>query len=262
MSDEPELVELLEDQGESTEPPAEQESDELPELSDYGKRFLSTVPEEEKPYAEKYVRQWDAGHKKQVEPLKQRVDYYNGLGNEEELTGGVQLYRLLVTQPERVLEWLVNERGLTLPQAKAAVREATDDAEQQTVDPYAEKYTKLEKELMELKQYQLQRAQMEQLEQQKAQFLSDLMAAKKTFGDFDQDHVIEIIAAGKAESIEEAVQLSLAREQQILQRKGRATAPNLLGSGSAPPVGGKKVDWGKASDKDVTAFLTQALGGN
>ena len=59
-----------------------------------------------------------------------------------------------------------------------------------------------------------------------------------------------------SEAVEEYKQL----EQRILQSKSRGTAPNLLGSTNAPPLGPKpKKGWGEASEQEVKDALLHAL---
>jgi hypothetical protein len=232
------------------------EADELPELSDYGKRFVENAPEEERPYAEKYVRQWDQGYAKQKQRWEQEIAPYRELGDPTVARQGVQLYNILMHEPERLLRHLVEERGLTLPQAKQAVKEMQN--EEQESDPYAERFQTLEQRQQQMFQMQQEQLRQQVQKQQEDQLRADLLTAKQKHGDYDQDYVLQRLIAGQAQSVDEAVQQYKAYVQQILKQHGRATAPNLLGAGAGSPQAQTKKN-GPIPDKEVVNHLTALL---
>ena len=123
---------------------------ELPELSDYGRRFVEQAPEEERQYAEKYVRQWDEGYKKAVGKYETELNQWRQLGDFERAQNGTRLLSTFETNPQRILEFLTTDPDgpqLTVAQAKAAIEEAEGEK-----DPYAEKFSKLERAFMALAQ--------------------------------------------------------------------------------------------------------------
>lgn len=101
--------------------------EELPELSDYGRRFVEQAPEEERQYAEKYVRQWDGGYKKAVEKYETELSQWRQLGDFERAQNGTRLLSTFETNPQRILEFLTTDPDgpqLTVAQAKAAMKDA------------------------------------------------------------------------------------------------------------------------------------------
>lgn len=234
--------------------------EELPELSDYGRRFVESAPEEERQYAEKYVRMWDGGYKKAVGKYEQELSQWKSLGvPHEDAQVSVRLYQTLVNNPQRLLDYLVNDPDgpqLTVAQAKQVVAE---EAEKKEVNPLEEKYSKLERAVLALaEERSAERARKEQ-EREQANFKAELDAAAKTHGEFDVRIVAGMLASGHAQSIDEAVQ-HYHRAMGKTQR--RAAPPNLLGASSAAPSGAKKIDFGKAEAKERVNWLAHALSGD
>jgi len=228
--------------------------EELPELSDYGRRFVEQAPEEERQYAEKYVRQWDGGYKKAVEKYETELNQWRQLGDFERAQNGTRLLSTFETNPQRILEFLTTDPDgpqLTVAQAKAAMKDAEEEK-----DPYAEKLTKLERAFMALAQDRETERQTREQERQRAAFEAELDKAAKKYGEFDVSLVAGMIAAGKAQTIDEAVQHY---HRVVGKPQRRATPPNLLGASSAAPSGAKKMDFGKAEPKEVVNYLTHLL---
>lgn len=228
--------------------------EELPELSDYGRRFVEQAPEEERQYAEKYVRQWDGGYKKAVEKYETELSQWRQLGDFERAQNGTRLLSTFETNPQRILEFLTTDPDgpqLTVAQAKAAMKDAEEEK-----DPYAEKLTKLERAFMALAQDRETERQTREQERQRAAFEAELDKAAKKYGEFDVSLVAGMIAAGKAQTIDEAVQHY---HRVVGKPQRRATPPNLLGASSAAPSGAKKMDFGKAEPKEVVNYLTHLL---
>ena len=226
----------------------------LPELSDYGRRFVEQAPEEERQYAEKYVRQWDEGYKKAVGKYETELNQWRQLGDFERAQNGTRLLSTFETNPQRILEFLTTDPDgpqLTVAQAKAAIEEAEGEK-----DPYAEKFSKLERAFMALAQDRETERQTREQERQRAAFEAELQAAAKKHGEFDVKIVAGMIASGNAQTIDEAVQ----HYHRVMGKpQRRATPPNLLGASSAAPSGAKKMDFGKAEPKEVVNYLTHVL---
>lgn len=228
--------------------------EELPELSDYGRRFVEQAPEEERQYAEKYVRQWDGGYKKAVEKYETELSQWRQLGDFERAQNGTRLLSTFETNPQRILEFLTTDPDgpqLTVAQAKAAMKDAEEEK-----DPYAEKLTKLERAFMALAQDRETERQTREQEKQRAAFEAELSNAAKKYGEFDVKIVAGMIASGNAQTIDEAVQHY---HRVVGKPQRRATPPNLLGASSAAPSGAKKMDFGKAEPKEVVNYLTHLL---
>ena len=226
-------------------------------LSDYGQRFVQNAPEEERAYAEKYVKQWDQGYAKAKAQWESEISEYRQLGDPQELNVGKQLYSMLVNQPEAFQERINKyfaDRGIAIPPQQQAVEEDGD--------PYDTRFKSVEQRLEQMQRAQYEQHQAQSEKQQIDEFKAQLAEARKAHGDFDEQTVIGLIAAGSASSIDAAVQHYRALEQRILQSKGRGTAPNLLGSNGTPPRGGKKLDFSKASDKEINAYIAESLKGD
>lgn len=243
------------------EPDIEYEvEDEVEELSDYGKRFVESAPEEERVYAEKYVRDWDKGYKKAVSKYEEELKTYKSIGAPvEDLHNGYRLLQTLTSNPQRVLDYLTSDPNgpqLTVAQAKAAMEEAESEK-----DPYAEKFSKLDKierAVLSLAQEREAERQQRSIEQQKQEFANGLKAAAEKYGAFDEKIVAGIIAGGHAQSIDEAVQHY---HKVVGKPQQRRATPPLLGASSAAPSGAKKLDIAGASTKDRVNYLTHILSG-
>lgn len=251
----------LEQYNPDTEANGQDETEELPELSDYGRRFVENLPEEDRGKAEQWVRQWDGGYKKQVSKYEEQIQQYRQLGNIEDVQAGTRLYQLLVTNPERVLHYLTEDPNgpkLTPKQAAAQMQKIEDDGAPSNTkpDPNAERLEKLERALLAIAQRDEQRTQAQQQERDQQMFVSALEEARKRLGDFDNQYVAYLLATQKAQTIDEAVKQY---HSVVGKPQPRRAAPNLLGTSSAAPSGAKKPDWGQASDKEIKDHLVHLL---
>ena len=238
---------------EPTDDESEGHEEEPEPLSDYGQRFVQNAPEEERSYAEKYVRQWDQGYAKAKSQWENEINEYRQLGDVQELNAGKQLYSMLVNQPERIAEYLAARGIYNAPPVEESKGEE---------DPYDSRFKTVEQRLEQMQAAQYEQYQAQSQKQQIEEFKAQLAEAKRVHGDFDEQTVIAHIAAGGANSIDDAVKQYRALEQKILQSKGRGTAPNLLGSNGAPPRGAKKPDFGKASNQEITNYIAESLKGD
>lgn len=237
------------------------QEEELPELSDYGRRFVERVPEEEKPYADKYVRMWDDGHKKAIAKYEQELNQYRQLGPVEEQATARQLLNILQNEPQRLVDYLVNERGYTPTQAVKAVENAQQDAGQTPAIPkeYEDRLNRAERAALAVAQQQRQFFEQQQAAREQQEYVASLQDAKRRMGDFDEQYVSYLIATGQAQTVDEAVK-TYHRTVRPPQRRG--TTPPLLGANSAAPsAGSKKVNWGEASGNDIKDFLVNSLRG-
>lgn len=234
------------------------------ELSDYGRRFVDNAPENERPFAEKYVKQWDSGYKKAVSKYEEDLQQYRQLGAIEDVQAGTRLYQLLVTNPEKVLHYLTDDPNgpqLTPRQAKAQMDKIEDAGPNAGAkapnDPHTDRIQRLENALIAVARQQEERVAAQQAEQDQQAFVSALAQAKTTHGDFDDKYVAYLLATRQAQSIDDAVQ----QYHKAIGGKPqpRRAAPNLLGASSAAPSGGKKPDFGAASDKEIKDYLVHAL---
>jgi hypothetical protein len=239
------------------------EEEELPELTDYGRRFLENSPEEHRPILEPVIRKWDDGHKKQVARYEEQLNQYRQLGPVEELAPARQLYNILINDPQRMVDYLVNERGFTPSQAAKAVGEAQDNAvaQQQPGVPkeYEERLRRAEQAALAAVQQQRQFFEQQQAAREQQEYVAQLQAAKNKFGDFDERYVSYLLATEQATTVEEAVKF-YHRTVRPPQRRG-ATPPLLGANAAAPTSGGKKANWGEASDNEIKDFLVHSLRG-
>lgn len=233
------------------------EVEEIEELSDYGRRFVENAPEEERVYAEKYVREWDKGYKKATSKYEEELNTYRQIGAPvEDLHNGYRLLQTMVNNPQRVLEYLTSDPNgpqLTVAQAKAAMEDAKEE-----VDPHVEKINKIERAVLSLAQEREAERQRQAVEAQKAEFAAGLKAAADKYGAFDEKIVVGIIAGGHAQSIDEAVQHY---HKVVGKPQQRRATPPLLGASSAAPSGAKKLDIAGASTKERVNYLTHILSG-
>lgn len=225
------------------------------ELSDYGKRFIERVPEEERPYAEKYVKEWDAGVGKLKSKYEEELNTYKSYGTREDIESGQQLLKMLVDRPEELAQWLAKERGIYIPPPEQPGTKQSAKSEES--DPYEERFKQLETGLGMTAQ-QIQQWNAEQQQQRAMKEWDDLCKeAEKKHGSFDREYAAHLLSRGKASTMDEAASIAA---QFVPQEQRRAATPNLLGaSGSAPLNGGKKIDYGKLSDNDVSKLIQHRL---
>lgn len=236
----------------------EQSDDSLPPLSDYGQRFVQNIPEEHRPIADKWVREWDAGVEKLRGKYENELGTYKKLGDLEDIQAGVQLYKLLIDEPHTVAEWLAKEKGIYVaPPEQQNAPAGKQPAGQQEGDPYEERFKKLEQGIVMTAQQQREFFAQQEQQRALAEYNSLLQQAEAKHGPFDKNYVSYLLSQGLAQTLDEAVE---AFHKLNPGQQRRATAPNLLGaSGNAPLNGGKKIDYGSLSEKDVTRLIAHRL---
>ena len=241
---------------------ANDDGDELPELSDYGRRFVEKLPEEDRPKAEQWVREWDGGYKKQVSRYEEQLGQYRQLGNIEDVQAGTRLYQLLVTDPQRVLHYLTEDPNgpkLTPRQAAAQMQKIEDNgAPAAKVDPNAERLEKLERALLAMAQRDEQRTAETQAQRDQQAFVDALDEARTRLKiDFDNRYVAYLLSTRQAQTIDEAVRI--AGPAVRTQTQPRRAAPNLLGASSAAPSGAKKPNFAEASPNEIKDYIVHSL---
>lgn len=244
--------------GGDNEPPVETET-ELPPLTDYGSRFIETVPEEHRPIADRWVREWDAGVAKLRQKHEAEISQYTQLGQLDDVRAGVQLYKMLTgndAQKQEIADYLA-ENGITPKQFADAV-EAQQKAriESGEVDPYEDRFNRLERGLIATAEQQRAAIEAQQTKQQQDEYVRLLNDAESRLGKFDRQYVSYLLSMGQVQSLDEAV-----KAYHNLVPGQRKQAPRLLGSsGSAPhTAGGKKLDFGSMSERDIGKFLVARL---
>lgn len=233
--------------------------EELPPLTDYGQRFVEQVPEEERVYADKWVREWDAGVAKLRQKHEAEVAEYTQLGTQQDIRAGVQLFKMLTGSPDQqqeIADYLA-ENGVTAKQFADAIKADRErKVEAGEIDPTAERIEKLERALVTTAQQQQAAIQEQQTRAQQDAYIAALNDAESRLGKFDRQYVSYLLSMGQAQTLDEAV-----TAYHKLVPGQRKQAPRLLGSnGSAPaPRGGKKLDFGSMSEKDVGKYLVAKL---
>ena len=238
---------------EATEVEPTEVEPELPPLTDFGKRYLETLEDEqERQIVERHVRKWDEGYAKSKRQWDEFKTQYEQLGDVEELRVGKQLHHLLLTDPMRLAEYLHQKGIIYQPEPEEPAPDTNTDS--QPVDPRIEK---LSEAVTYLTQKTLAEEQAAQERAQLEAFNKELDEAKETYGDFDRDTVIKFIIAG-APSIEAAVKDYQSIVQNSVKQNARQQAPSLLGSSGAPPTQ-PQADVRTMKNQDVVKPLTALL---
>lgn len=235
-------------------------------LSDYGRRFVENAPEEERPYAAKYVREWDQGYQKKQQEWEQQLQPFRDLGDPEQVRQAVAVANMLQQNPRTVVERLY-EAGL-LSQDDFSFLQAQQQQDQggnEDIPPHLMKRFEqmLESKLAPLQQgygtlaqMQQQKLEEEQQRQQEAALQKDLENLKSKHGDFDETYVLALMAQTGMNGEDAVKQYQQMLDSAIKQRQA-PRAPSIM-SGSGNPPNFQK-DLTKADDATVRNMLADAL---
>lgn len=254
------LVDALDSAGADVEEPTEVieqpvvETEPEPELTDFGRRYLQTIEDEnERRAVERHVRRWDAGYSKQEQKWNEFRTQYEQLGPVEELAVSRQLYNILQTDPLKIAQYLHSKGIIYQPEEpEAPAPDSTNDSAE------AQRIARLEQMTQVLLEQKQREDQQRQEQEQIAQFKSDLQEARKTLGEFDEQVVITLIAGG-VPSIEEAVKQYQRLTQNAVNQNARKQAPTLLGSSGTAPTTKPPVPKGKLDNRAVNDLLVSLL---
>lgn len=161
--------------------------------SEFAQGILSQVAEEDRPYVEKYINQWDAGVSRRFADYNSQVKQYQELGDYDELSTIVGVLQDPTSNPQiarALYDYLSEEYGTAEP-------EETEIETPQGLSPeYLQKQTQLETIVTALAEQFLAQNQVAEQNQEDQELDEYLGLLKREFGDFDEDFVLAKMLAG------------------------------------------------------------------
>lgn len=245
--------------GLSDDDEGEYEDDDQPQGHPAWNDILSVVPEEYQDQVRNQLASWDAGVSRQFQKIHDEYAPYKALEDYDPnmLRTAADVYSALVDNPQDTWETIGRVYGLS---PAGQVDEDDDDEDgyelPASVRRQLSKLDEHERILGNLTQ-QFQQSQAEDEEAQEDAELDEyLQELADTYGEFDEDYVVGLIAAGidGEEAIGRYQQLS----RQYQQPQPRMTAPNVMsGSGGIPTSGSVNVS--KLNTQDTQNLVAEIL---
>jgi hypothetical protein len=246
----------------STEPSAEQPpggSYDTNGLSPYAQNWLAQLPENERPKASEYVRNWDQGFQQHSQRINQQLQPYTQLGSAEELAQIKNIIEQLKTDPQGFVDVLV-QNGFYKPAGQQPQQQAPQyfDADGNPVQvqqpglppEVGTKLTRLETAFGAMAQQVA--AQQNAREQAEADRQLDqiMTEAKNKHGQFNELYVLQLMA-NQGLSIDAAVQSWKNEIQAAVAAQNRP--PANMSASSAPPAAPGPLN---SSEDRATALAT------
>lgn len=246
-------------EGQSEGDPAGQQTEEVqPNYSPYAQRFLSELPEEHRGIVAPHLQKWDAGFTRYSQGVQSELKRYKDLGDAEELKSARQFYDQLRNDPAYVARVLV-EQGYYTPETPS-----TPPAQQvpgqlgQQQEPDDPRLTKIQQEnqrmqralgaVAEYIQTDRQRREQEAADRQLDEYLTSFKKMPGNAGVPDE-FILGYLNAGITDQMEIA-----SRWQNITKSVAKPPpprVPNVMGSGSQPPVAQNVAEYDEKQRKDA-----------
>jgi hypothetical protein len=226
--------------------------------------ILNAVPEEYHASLIPQLKEWDAGVSRRFQkihdkyaPLEELSEAYDP----DELREAVNVYQALNTDPQNTWELIGKAYGLSPQQVSQAASISEDEGEDFELDdlPPAikKKLAKLDvhdEALNAIAGELLNRQAAEKEAQEDAEFEEYMEELHDTYGEFEDDFVIGMIAAGidGAEAVERFNEIIASRAPVV-----NKTMPKVMSSGGGVPT--QRVDFTNLSNQDTQALIAEML---
>lgn len=227
--------------------------------------FLGRIDPAHRTIVEPYVKQWDAGVTRRFQELHGQLQPYQELGDPEMLSQAAQLYEMIDTDPERVVQ-LIQEAlgqgdqqsaGLDTQQAPQGLEQG-DQGQTPGLPPEITQQLNTMQQVLEALAQRTLDGDTQQQEQQEDQQLDQYFGLlQQEFGEFDEDFVIAKMMAGM--DGEQAVQAyQNAIQGQVNKRgQGAPNVPPILSGGGSVPAETQRIS--QASNKEVKSLIANIL---
>lgn len=233
------------------------DEDESPTIHPAWQEILNAVPSEYHDQIVPTLQQWDTGVSRRFQKIHDEYAPYKdleSLGSPEELQKALDVYNALINDPKGTIDTVKRVYGLSL-----------DDDDSEEEDELEDLPPVLRNKLSKLDEHERMLASMssEMLARQAAEAEADedealeeyLQDLTEEYGEFDEDFVVGLIAAGV--DGDEAVE----RYQELVSRYSQNThnaAPKIMsGSGGIPSSEGPNLS--KLSNTDTQSLVTELL---
>jgi len=222
--------------------------------------ILSQIPEELHAKVIPTLQQWDAGVSRRFQKIH---DEYSSLKEFEDYDPGdirqaLDVYEALNTNPAATWETIGRVYGLS-PQEVSQAASVEDDLDFDALPPaLKEKLSKIDlhDQVLEYVSQQMLEAQAADEEAAEDEALEEILdELREDYGEFDEDYVVGLIAAGV--DPEEAVERFQGFASQF-QQQPRQQAPKIMSSGGGVPSGAP-ADVNKLSNQDTQALIAEVL---
>lgn len=224
-----------------------------PEFSDFAQGVLKDIPETDRPYVEKYMKQWDSNVTKKFQSIHEEYKPYKELGPVEDIQSALQVIQLMNEDPIRFYETVTN----ALKEHGMLGNEGQDDLnlpEFEGVPPqFVEMFNNMKTEFESFKNeyggFKNELTQKEQI-QQVDNLLKDM---HNKHGEFDEDYVLLKLSQGyEPDDAIKSFQESISKYS-----SPRKPAPVLIPGAGSVPSG--QVDFSKMSKTDRIAYAAQRI---
>lgn len=233
------------------------------------RQILSQIPDEYHDAIIPTLQQWDAGVSRRFQRIHDEYAPYKELGDFEPdaVKEAMNVYNALNTDPAATWEAIGRVYGLSPQQVSQAASDDEDFDMDDLPGPIRDRLNRLDEHdrtLSQLSQQiqaqqiaQQQAAQMESEDEALEEYLEDL---RGEYGDFDEDYVVGLIAAGLDgdEAVERFQQLIYQLQDDDDDEEDAPNYPRVMsGGGGVPNIG--EVDTSKMSNQDTQSLIAEIL---
>lgn len=239
-----------------------------PELSDYAKEFLPSLPEEHRPIVAPHVKNWDSGYNKQVERLRsqhqQELQRYSALGSPDSLAQHVQVSQAFQADPYGTIKRLVDANYLDKSQLADLMGVAQQMEQQPPTTPeftQHPEWQKTQQGLQAVANWIMQQDQQRQQQTQQQALDTSLEQIKQKAPGIDETYALSIAYAmmreGQPVDADKIASQWKSMQQSILSQYRAPNAARTMPGAGAPNTATKKP--ADMSPEERVQYLTQAL---
>jgi hypothetical protein len=241
------------------------EEDERPQVGHPAwQQILNQIPSEYHEAVIPTLQRWDSGVSRRFQRIHDEYAPYKELGEFEpdSIKEAMNVYNALNNDPAATWEAIGRVYGLSPQQVSQAASDDEDFDMDDLPGPIRERLNRLDEhdrtlvQLSQQIQQQQQASQQEQEDEALEEYLDDL---REEYGDFDEEYVVGLIAAGLdgEDAVERFQQLinDIASNTEV---EPRANYPQVMSGGGGVPDYGE-VDTSSMSNQDTQALIAEIL---
>jgi hypothetical protein len=243
----------------------DEEEDERPQVGHPAwQQILDQIPSEYHEAVIPTLQRWDSGVSRRFQRIHDEYAPYKELGEFEpdSIKEAMNVYNALNNDPAATWEAIGRVYGLSPQQVSQAASDDEDFDMDDLPAPIRERLNRLDEhdrtlvQLSQQIQQQQQASQQEQEDEALEEYLDDL---REEYGDFDEEYVVGLIAAGldgedAVERFQELIN-DIANNTEIEQSP---RYPQVMsGGGGVPDMG--QVDTSKMSNQDTQSLIAEIL---
>lgn len=228
-----------------------------PAEESYGEGFLKNVDPADRPYVEKYLKQWDSGVTQKFQDIHRQYEPYKGL-DLNEVESAINIMNLLENDPEFMYNQLVEyfqQTGKPLPGQEQQQFQQVDDNDLDD-DPHGARLDQMERYMQAIAENLMGDREARQAQAEDEALEQTLSSLREQHGDFDEDYIMAKMLRNGGDAEKAYADYEKALQGAIDNRRTARPPVPVMGNGGGVPSGGVDVTkLGRGQTQDLVAQM-------